>query len=407
VIPHRLEVADRTRPVLVLKLYHQCGLGVVRSLGRLGIPVYGVHDDLAGPVPASRYCRETFEWNLDVEPAERSVAFLLDVGERLGGDALLIPTDDVGSVFVADNADTLANRFCFPDQPPGLAQALYSKKGMYLLCRETGVPTPETLFPESRDEVPGLGGQIGFPVVVKGIDSWRLQQRSGVRMAIANDAAELLARYDELEDPAAPNVMLQEYIPGGEDSVWMFNGYFDGRSDCLVSFTGRKLRQYPAYTGMTSLGVCLANESVERETKEFMRAIGYRGILDIGWRFDARDGRYKLLDVNPRIGATFRLFVGTNGLDVVRAFYLDLTGQPVPRTAQRDGRKWMVENYDVASALRYFRDGKLGLREWARSFRGVEEAAWFARDDSLPFAKMAWRTVLAVARRGTKTALPH
>ena len=67
-------------------------------------------------------------------------------------------------------------------------------------------------------------------------------------------------------------------------------------------------------------------------TVRFMHELGYRGILDIGYRFDERDGEYKLLDVNPRIGATFRLFVGDDGMDVLRALYLDLTGQEVAAT---------------------------------------------------------------------------
>src|SRR3990172_3381338 len=103
----------------------------------------------------------------------------------------------------------------------------------------------------------------------------------------------------------------------------MFNGYFDSSSRCLFGLTGRKLRQYPPYTGVTSLGVCERNETVTKLTLRLMTAIGYRGALDIGYRYDARDGRYKLLDANPRVGMTFRLFVDTEGLDVVRALYLD------------------------------------------------------------------------------------
>ena len=391
----------------MLKLYHQCGLGIARSLGRLGIAVYGLHDDPSAPVPASRYWRTTFRWDLDRESCEQSVEYVCNVGRRLGERPLLIATDDISSMFVADNADSLQRVFAFPEQPPGLAQSLYSKKRMYELCKANGVSTPETFFPTCREDVVGFARNATFPVVVKGIDSWRLGQQRGVRTVIAQGRDELLACYDELEDLDDPNVMLQEYIPGGDDSVWMFNGYFDRRSECLIAFTGRKLRQYPPYTGMTSLGVCLPNEPVERATREFMKALGYRGVLDIGWRFDARDGRYKLLDVNPRVGATFRLFVGTNGLDVIRALYLDMTGQPVPETRQRDGRKWLVENNDVISSVKYFRDGRLRLGEWARSFRGVEEAAWFAWDDPLPFVKMACLSALAAARRGKVSALPR
>jgi predicted ATP-grasp superfamily ATP-dependent carboligase len=114
-----------------------------------------------------------------------------------------------------------------------------------------------------------------------------------------------------------------------------------------------------------------------------MEKIGYRGILDIGYRYDQRDGEYKVLDVNPRIGATFRLFVGQNGIDVARALYLDLTSQPVPSTSAREGRKWMVE-LDFKSCLDYHRDGNLTVAQWLKSLRGIEEFGYLRRDDLRP-----------------------
>jgi len=116
-----------------------------------------------------------------------------------------------------------------------------------------------------------------------------------------------------------------------------------------------------------------------------MKAIGYRGILDIGYRYDRRDGQYKVLDINPRIGCTFRLFTATDGMDVARALYLDMTGQPVPPAKAREGRKWIVEDFDLFSALYSRRSAGLKPRDWMESLRGVEEAACFALDDPLPF----------------------
>ena len=159
-------------------------------------------------------------------------------------------------------------------------------------------------------------------------------------------------------------------------------------SQCLFGVTGKKIRRFPVNTGVTSLGVCLRNQTVEKTTTEFMKAIGYQGILDIGYRYDRRDGQYKVLDVNPRIGCTFRLFTATNGMDVARALYLDMTGQPVPPAQAADGRKWIVEDFDLFSAIRSWRDGTLKLNDWVSSFRGVEEAACFALDDPLPFLMM-------------------
>jgi predicted ATP-grasp superfamily ATP-dependent carboligase len=168
----------------------------------------------------------------------------------------------------------------------------------------------------------------------------------------------------------------------------MFDGYFDKNSQCLFGVTGKKIRRFPVNTGITSLGVCLRNDTIAEMTIDFMKSIGYRGILDIGYRFDTRDGKYKVLDVNPRIGCTFRLFTSIDGMDVIRALYLDMTGRPVPSAPAAEGRKWIVEDFDLFSALRSYLNHNLTLKGWVDSLRGVEEAACFALDDPLPFLLM-------------------
>jgi predicted ATP-grasp superfamily ATP-dependent carboligase len=141
------------------------------------------------------------------------------------------------------------------------------------------------------------------------------------------------------------------------------------------------------------------NEQVKRTTIEFMMAIGYRGPLDLGYRYDARDGCYKVNDINPRIGAMFRLFVGANGMDVARALYQDMTGRQVLPATTPEGRKWIVEDRDWISALRYYRDGKLTLRGWRKSLRGVEEMSFIAKDDPWPVVGVVANIVRATRDR--------
>jgi D-aspartate ligase len=374
-------------PVVVLAPGHH-GHGIVRSLGRLGVAVYGVHADGNSPAARSRYERRSFVLDFDSKNHVQAATVLLSLAKQIGSRPVLVPTDDVSCLLVDALAATLREAYLFPNQPPGLAQSLSSKESMYRLCRQHGVPTAETVFPKSRDEVAAFAGEAEFPVMLKGIDTTGLKKEKGVGMALARNAAQLLELYDQLETPDSPRLMLQEYVPGDAQSVWMFNGYFDSESRCLFGMTGRKVRQYPAYTGMTSLGVCVANETVAGHTTRFMRALGYQGILDIGYKYDSRTGEYKLLDANPRIGASFRLFVDRGGTDVVRAMYRDLTGQPVSASAPREGRRWLVENFDVISSLRYWKDRELSLGGWIRSFRGVQETSWFALDDPAPFFSM-------------------
>jgi len=384
-------------PAVVLQLYHG-GLAVARSLGRLGVEVHGVTANRRRPGARSRYFREVHAWDIDAAAPHETIDWLVDLGTKITGRPLLIPTEDVGAMLVADHVDTLGEVFRFPEQPPGLARRLSNKADMQQICAEHAIPTPLAIAPRTRADVERFLAATTFPVVVKGLETSRLQQDAAARVLVVRTEQGLWRLWEDMTAAGEPNILLQEYIPGGPDSVWMFNGYFDQASDCLIGITGQKLRQYPPYTGFTSLGICRDNETVRDMTRTFMKRLGYRGVLDLGYRYDSRDGIYKLLDVNPRVGSTFRLFVSSNGLDVVQAMYFDLTDQEAHAGAPIPGRKWLIENLDLASSFTYFRNGELRPVAWLHSFRGVKETAWFARDDPAPFAAMVCDSLLGAIR---------
>lgn len=404
---------DPAAGVVVLKSVatspHHGILGIARSLGRLGVDVH-----IASPDPAvetrSRFARRWFAWTLE-DGGEQSLARLDAIGEELGGGQVLVPVDDSAAAFVDRHADSLGDRFVFPRQPRDLVRTLSSKRALHDLCRSHDVPTPHTAFPESEADAEAFARTIGYPVVVKRAEGWRPVRRANApSVVIAHDPVALRSAYADLDGREGPNAVLQEYVPGGARSIWMFNGYFDERSDCLFHATGQKIRQAPPHTGATTLGVCRANAEVATTTKRLFKALGYRGIVDLGYRFDARDGAYKLLDVNPRIGSTFRLFATRDGVDVVRCLYRDLGGRPLSSSAPEDGRRWLVEDLDLLSSLRYHREGTLSMRQWLSSIRGVDELAWYAADDLAPAAALirvrAAQTLRRRRRRGSRMTEP-
>lgn len=379
--------AHRETPVVVLN--GQLGaLAIMRSLGPLGIPLYVVSNNYSDPAMRSRYCRERFALRFEEERPEPYLELLLALGKRLGGRSILIPTSDVTAQFVADHADVLRPHFRFQENSSELVSRLSSKREMFQLALNHRVPTPHTVFPRNLEDVLAYAQTGTFPIMLKGIHGSRLQARAHKPMVIVNSPDELLDAYRRMEDPLSPNLMIQELIPGADDQVYIFNGYFNDRSECLVGFTGFKVRQYPVHIGCASLGECRQVDEVARLTVDFMRAIGYRGILDIGYRLDPRDGSYKVLDINPRVGQAFRLFVAENDHDVVKALYLDFTGQEQPPVVAREGRRWAIEDFDLVSSLKYYQEGSLGAQAWARSFRGLEEVAWFNWHDPAPVLEM-------------------
>jgi len=387
---------DVGTPAVVLKfdpnVMHHGGLGVIRSLGRAGVPVYGVHEDRLAPAAGSRYLRGRFFWHPDAGDAGRVLAGLGRLAEVIGRPAVLITTDDAGSIFLAEHAAELAGSFLFPQPPPDLPRRLAGKYSLHEVCRELGVASPLAAEPGSLAAARDFARDAGYPVIAKLTAPW--QAAGGLRSTRVCADEGGLARVYEACAAAGAGLMLQEFVPGGAGHDWFFHGYCDANSECRPAFTGVKERSYPAGAGITSFGRAVPNQELREQVTTMLARLGYRGTLDLDIRLDARDGRYHLLDFNPRLGAQFRLFADAAGTDVATAAYLDLTGQPVPAADQAD-RSFVVENYDPVSALSAIRAGDLRLRPWLASVRGASEWAWYASDDLRPFglmcARFSWR----------------
>jgi predicted ATP-grasp superfamily ATP-dependent carboligase len=390
-----------TVPVLVLKvgryvLHDHGGLGVIRSLGRLGVPVYSVAEDRFTPAAVSAYLTGAFIWDTCGLDAQRLLEGMAIIGGRLNRPAIVIPTDDVAAIFMAEQAATLQRWFLFPQQPATLPRTLANKRELYLLCKRMGVACPHVVFPDSIDDVREFAESAVFPVMVKATE--RLPEAARTSW-IARTPEQLYAIYRSAENLRGSNLIFQEYIPPACGEDWFYHGYRNTRSGCCVGFTGRKLRSHPPFAGPTSLGQAVANDPLRRQAEALLEAISYSGITDLDYRLDRRDGQYKLLDFNPRLGAQFRLFEDRTGVDVARALYLDLTGRPVPDSWPTDGRTFIVEPYDLLASLGYFRRGGLTLHEWRLSLKGTRELAWFSRDDPLPFLMMCIRLLLRAVDR--------
>jgi D-aspartate ligase len=374
-------------PVLVIYRGGYGAVAIARTLGRLGVPVYLLaQESMSTPVSSSRYWVEKLRWDF-ARPESDSVAFLLDLGRRLQNDhgarPILLTLADWVAIFIERNGDVLQQQFVFPRAERPVIRCLANKWEMHLLANDHSIPTPTTICPGSRADVEEFLESQVFPVVLKPADPFLPHAPA---KAIFGSRRDLMEEVDREEARGAFNFVLQEYIPGSAESVWMCNGYFGPDPGRTVTLTGKKLRQVTS-TGIASLAICLPNETVKEQTRALMEGVGYRGCVGIGYRHDERDGLYKLLDVNARVSGIFRLFSGTNEMDVVRICYLDLTDQPLPGTALRPGRKWMLED-DIPAALAEVRNRHLTVRQWLESMRGVRETHWFARDDPVPL--VAW-----------------
>ncbi len=378
---------------------HQSSLGITRSLGRLNIPVFAIQRNSFVPSGSSRYLKKKFLWRTDPKNNDLFVDGMKEIGKALNRPTILVPADDLSAILIAENATELASYFIFPRPPAALPRTLANKRHLYELCRRLGVACPDTIFPNSREELLSVTAHMEFPVVAKATEGWLL--RKGIRSTVIISGREELIDYYENFRHEVPDsmLMIQKMIPASCSEDWFVHGYCDHQSNPTAIFTGVKLRSYPAFAGATTLGRSVSNDALREQAIKLFSAIGYRGIMDLDFRLDKRDGRYHLLDFNPRIGAQFRLFESQSGIDVVRALHLDLTGRGVEAGPQIEGRTFNVEIRDLRASFAYIRSGDLRIKDWLLSQRGITERAWCASDDLAPFLLMClWMPFRAVTR---------
>ncbi|WP_395361152.1 ATP-grasp domain-containing protein [Streptomyces sp. YH02] len=391
---------DTAVPALLAKVgrypQHHGGLGVVRTLGRAGVTVHAVVEDRVTPVALSRHLSRAFvRPTTGLERQDVLVAALLDIGRSVGTPCVPVPTDDEAALLFAEHAEALSECFLLPSVSPELPRLLAGKASLHALCEELGVASPRTRAPVTRDELVDAGRELGFPVVLKNRDPWtRLRDPAVGGTTAVRDERGLLDRF---APGVLPPLLVQEYIPREWAEDWITHLYCGAGGEPRVAFTGLKLRSWPPHAGVTTRAVALANPTLAKLAADLCRRIGYSGAADLDWRYDRRDERYKLVDFNPRTGAQFRLFENVDGVDVVRAMHLDLTGRDVPPCPQAEGRVFGAGQLDLPSVMAWLREEH---RLPPSLLPGAEtERAWLSREDPLPAAVEAVRFLGAVARR--------
>ncbi|MGV9305481.1 carboxylate--amine ligase [Nonomuraea sp. NPDC003727] len=347
--------------------------------------MHGIIEGRHAPVSRSKYLSRMYTW----PPGGEVVETLTAVAKRIGRRAVLVAMDDAGAIAVAEHAAELSHCFLLPGQAPGLPRRLADKAALSSLCTSLGVAQPETRVVTCPDDIAAAVADLGLPLVAKWAQPWRLPRQAGLRNT------SLIHRPEQADGLLGHgfdcDLLLQRFVPGGPTSDWFFHGYYDEDSSCLFGGTGRKERAYPPGAGLTTYGRALPNPAIEDVAHGMAAALGYRGVLDMDFRYDAAEDVYYLVDFNPRLGAQFRLFGDGRGLDLVRAMHLHLSGEHIPPARFVHGRTFLVENYDIYPAFRAGRERT--CTAWLRAVREADELAWLSADDFWPFVAMARQSI--------------
>ncbi len=356
------------------------GLGIVRSLGRRGIPAWVLTDENR-IAAVSRYARRSIPWPRQGDRERMRFLFTLVSKAKVYGWTLF-PTNDEDAAFVARHCDDLSPVFRLTTPHWDEIQWAYDKRLTLDLAVRAGVAHPWTYCPASRDDVAAIchpGPLILKPSVKVEFNAFTHAKAWPVR-----DREDLLRGYDaacRLVDPST--IMVQEVIPGSGDSQYSFAALC--RSGVPVAYlTARRLRQYPVDFGRASTYVeSIDCPEIERSSRRLIAAMGYSGLIEVEFKRDPRDGAFKLLDLNPRVWG-WHSIGQLAGVDFPWLQWQMARGIDVGETRGRSQVRWIRLSTDLPASMRAILQGRITVGDYLRGLRGPIEFAMFAADDPLP-----------------------
>lgn len=357
-----------------------CGaLGVIRGLGRAGIPVVF----LEGRNPLANYSRYTAQhlaWPGAQDP--NAISWLKDLADRHGLHGwTLLPGADEEVRLIAQNHQALKSTFGLFTPPWETVQWLADKALTYKKAAELGISHPRTWRVTAAQDL--AGADLTFPLILKPavksgdnalIQSkvWRVSDRDTLA-GVLDDAIAMAGQ---------GGLIVQELVPGGGPTQFSYAAVWQaGRP--VLSMVARRLRQHPPDYGTGTFVETAENETVEANAERLLQAIGYSGMVEIEFKQDERDGSLKLLDANPRLW-TWNSIGGVAGVDFPMTMWRVAQGENLPRMRARPGAYWMYLSRDLPGACGEMFAGKLSPVDYLRSFFGPITFATFAIDDPKP-----------------------
>ena len=341
------------------------GLGLIRSLGEQGIKSLVVDD---GPVTYrdhSKYCRRLFVPEFSVDPDEviRCLESLGATASELSGQPpVLFPVSDHALEFITAHFEKLRKLATLGCGPLEAVKITLNKVKFYTWLALNGFPGPKTepaLLP-GRVSGENRKTEVGFPCILKPEYTYRLEGVSGKKVYVASDQNELKRLYKDMEK-SNMDFVVQEIIPGPIEEQFALAGYSSdgGEIECYVMTNKLRQSEYGAGSFVKSAYVPEILETGRR----MLKRLAYRGIFEIEFKRDARDGAFKIIEFNPRCWSQIMLATRAN-VNVAHRAYLDLSngsGKRVAFKASRKSKFWINFERDLGHVKRKIASGDFSL----------------------------------------------
>jgi predicted ATP-grasp superfamily ATP-dependent carboligase len=369
------------------------GLGIVRRLGRHGIPVC-VIDDEHSISQFSRYCTRSVRVE-SLREQSRIAEQVMEIGHKYDLQGwVLYPTREEIVASFAQYRPMLAQYFRVPTPGWDTTKWAWDKRNTYKLAETLGIPTPRTWYPRDLSELESIDAD--FPLIIKPAIKEHFIYMTKVKAWKATTRSDLRDCFTRALAIVGPNeVMVQELILG---SGFGYCAFFKGGQP-LGSMVARYLRQHPPEFGRA--GTCIESADIpllESFSQRFLNAIDYYGLVELEYKFDNREATYKLLDVNARAWGYH--FLGPHaGVDFTWLLFADQVGHRAQPCRAKAGVRWVRLVTDLPTGIVQILRRSCGVRQYLSSLAHCDVEAVFSVTDPLPgIAELALLPYLALKR---------
>jgi predicted ATP-grasp superfamily ATP-dependent carboligase len=385
-------------PCIVLGLETQIGLGIVRELGRAGVPVIGIAHDANAIGLDSRYL-----WRKHVINPPRSpelIAAIRAIGEE-HGPCCLIAVSEANLSWLTANRDAFGKVRPIVPAPEKLAIVL-DKQRTLQAAQAVGIAVPQTTEVASMAELQALAPKLSFPIVLKWKDPNAVAKKLGahglelVKAEYVHSAEELLAvgrRYE----PLGEWPIMQTYCPG--TGVGQF--FYMHNGEAVRRFQHLRIAEWPPEGGFSS--VCDAipldrHVALQEKSIALLRHIGWEGVAMVEYRWDPATDRAVLMEINGRYWGSYPLAVHSQANFAPIAYYLESGLGLPPLPPLRTDIRCRMASTEIKRLVRIFLqpqkivDRSFKIRRWAEATRFIGDFfkprvryyVW-DRDDPKPF----------------------
>lgn len=247
---------------------------------------------------------------------------------------LLISSNETYAEFIVKNKDKLSKQYVYNYPSLNIIKSLIDKEQFYKTYKDSNLIFPKTLYYDVVSDKK-INIEFEFPVILKPADVvsyGHIDFEGKNKIYKIETEVELHDIVNKIKQSGYQGTLIiQEYIPGDDSYLFDSVVYADKKGKVkLISFAQIGLQEHTKH--MVGNAAVLINgynaydgnvtEMVE-DIKKFMEKIKYQGFAEFDLKYDARDKKFKVLEINARQGRSSYYLTGL-GYNLVEVLVKDL-----------------------------------------------------------------------------------